>query len=442
MRPIKSIYIVLLAGLTLLWLIADPLLSVEYQFFTLRHALINYSGIIAMGVMSVGMMLAIRPVSIESFIGGLDKTYRLHKWLGITGLVFSVIHYLWVNVPKWMVGWDMLEKPAHGPRPEQSSEILSFFQKQRGLAESIGEWAFYAALILMVLALLKWFPYRYFFKTHRLIAIAYLFLVFHSIVLMEFSYWGEVIAPLMTLLMIGGTVGAFISLFRRVGFGRRAVGEIEQLRYHKDNRVLNVAIKLKDRWFGHDAGQFAFVTFDKSEGPHPFTVSSAWSGDGTLSFDIKGIGDYTNTLPASLKVGDLVTVEGPYGRFNFNSSKPRQIWVAGGIGITPFIARIQALISRADGKMIDLFYSTDAPDDAFINRIRDSARAANVRLHLLIPSRDGWLNAERIRQAIPDWQEADIWFCGPKGFGQSLRRDFNQAGLPSSGFHQELFEMR
>lgn len=272
MKPIKSIYIVLLAGLTLLWLIADPLISSEYQFFALRHSLINYSGIIAMGVMSVGMMLAIRPVSIESFTGGLDKTYRLHKWLGITGLVFSIIHYLWKYIPKWMVGWGMLEKPARGPRPVQTSDILNFFQNQRGLAESIGEWTFYAALILMVLALIKWFPYRYFFKTHRLLAIAYLLLVFHSLVLMDFSYWGEVIAPLMAILMAGGTVGAFMSLFRRVGFKRRAIGVIEELHHHKDNRVLKVIIKLKDRWFGHDAGQFAFVTFDQQEGPHPYDI--------------------------------------------------------------------------------------------------------------------------------------------------------------------------
>lgn len=442
MKPIKTIYITLLLGLTLLWLIADPRLTAEYQFFSLRTSLINYTGIIAMGVMSVGMMLAIRPVIIESLTGGLDKTYRLHKWLGITGLVFGIIHYLWKYVPKWMVGWGLLQKPARGPRPVQSSQILDFFQHQRGLAETIGEWTFYAAVILIALALIKRFPYRYFFKTHRFLAVAYLFLVFHSVVLMDFSYWGEIVGPLMLLLMIGGTVGAFISLFRRVGFKRRAVGIIEELHHHEDNRVLKVAIKLMDRWSGHDAGQFAFVTFDQQEGPHPFTISSAWHGDGSLCFHIKGIGDYTNTLPDTLKSGDLVTVEGPYGRFNFSSDKPRQIWVAGGIGITPFIAGIQARMKKADDKPVDLFYSTDAPDETFIDKLRHSAEAANVRLHLLIPAKDGFLNAERIHQAIPGWKDADVWFCGPKGFGQSLFRDFTQAGLPSSGFHQELFEMR
>ena len=131
--------------------------------------------------------------------------------------------------------------------------------------------------------------------------IVYLFLVFHSVVLMKFTYWGEVIGPVMALLMIGGTVAAFVSLFRKVGFSRRAVGVIEELVRHPDNRVLKVALALRDRWSGHEAGQFAFVTFDPIEGPHPYTISSAWNGDGKMFFLIKGIGDYTETLPVQVR---------------------------------------------------------------------------------------------------------------------------------------------
>ena len=43
----------------------------------------------------------------------------------------------------------------------------------RGIAETIGEWAFYAAVILIVLALVKRFPYRWFFRTHRWLALVY-----------------------------------------------------------------------------------------------------------------------------------------------------------------------------------------------------------------------------------------------------------------------------
>jgi predicted ferric reductase len=63
-------------------------------------------------------------------------------------------------------------------------------------------------------------------------------------------------------------------------------------------------------------------------------------------------------------------------------------------------------------------------------------------LHLHIGSRDGRLDAERLRAAVPGWQSASVWFCGPSGFGQSLRRDLLASGLSANDFHQELFEMR
>ncbi|MDE2406342.1 MAG: hypothetical protein KGL91_00600 [Xanthomonadaceae bacterium] len=66
-----------------------------------------------------------------------------------------------------------------------------------------------------------------------------------------------------------------------------------------------------------------------------------------------------------------------------------------------------------------------------------------MRLHVLWDARDGRLTGDRIREAVPAWQQASIWFCGPAGFGAALRKDFSAAGLPvARRFHQELFALR
>ncbi|MFV9474191.1 ferric reductase-like transmembrane domain-containing protein [Advenella sp. RU8] len=442
MKKIKILFFAILLIITLLWLTADTFLSQDFLFFAVRSSLISYTGLIGIGVMSIAMILALRPVFMEPVTGGLDKTYRLHKWLGITGLVISIMHWLLVKAPKWMIGWGMLERPARGPRPEQTNSIFIFFQEQRGLAESIGEWAFYAVVILLSLALIKKFPYKHFFKTHRLLPIVYLFLVFHSVVLTPFYYWNQAIAPVMAILMLGGTVAAIISLSRKVGYHRKAIGEITQLEYFTDNRVLSIDIKLLSHWRGHQTGQFAFVTFDKDEGAHPFTISSSWNNDGHINFMVKGLGDYTNAMPRTLKKGDLASIEGPYGRFMFNGDKPRQIWIGGGIGITPFIARLQKLSTEKHNQIIHLFYSTSAPQEDFIERLRKLAEKAKVTLHVIVSGKDPRLNADRICNIVPDWQTADIWFCGPAGFGKSLKKDMIQKGLSEDYFHQELFNMR
>ena len=103
---------------------------------------------------------------------------------------------------------------------------------------------------------------------------------------------------------------------------------------------------------------------------------------------------------------------------------------------------LDSLIGKPDAPAIDLFYSTSAPDKGFIERIRQIADAARIRLHVLVADKDGRLNAERIRQQVPDWKRSDVWFCGPAGFGSALRRDFASSGLSADDFHQELFDMR
>lgn len=442
MKHIKLSFWGFLIVLTGLWLLADPLLRVPYQFYPMRLSLINYTGIIGIGVMSVAMMMAIRPVFLEPYLGGLDKMYRLHKWLGVTGLVFSIAHWLWTKAPQWLIEHGWMAQPARNGSADQPVLAFEFLRSQRGLAHVIGEWAFYAAVILIVLALVKRFPYRYFFKTHRLLAIVYLFLVFHSVVLMKFIYWDELIAPGMMVLMLGGSLAALGILFKKVGRSRQAVGVVDKITNHQSARVLEVALQLKDQWSGHHAGQFAFVTFDEDEGPHPYTISSSWKGDGHVLFLVKELGDYTKSLAASLKVGDVVKVEGPYGQFNFNGHKTRQIWVGAGIGIAPFISRMKKLAHQPDGKIIDLFYTTSMADEKAIAKLRLRAHDANVRLHVLADAKDGRLDAQGICQVVPQWLSGDIWFCGPVTLGQALRRDFCAKGLSKDDFHQELFHLR
>jgi len=59
-----------------------------------------------------------------------------------------------------------------------------------------------------------------------------------------------------------------------------------------------------------------------------------------------------------------------------------------------------------------------------------------------VSPRDGRLDAGQIRTAVPEWQSASIWFCGPPAFGQALYKDFVANGLAPADFHQELFQMR
>jgi len=444
MRPAKTLFVAFLALLTLVWLMADTLWPEPLTYFSFRHVFVQYSGVIAMGVMSLAMILALRPKWLELRLRGLDKMYRLHKWLGITALVVATLHWWWARGTKWMVGWGWLDKPERGPRPEETLGTLeAALGNQRGLAETLGEWGFYAVVVFLMLALVKRFPYRLFAKAHRFIAPLYLLMVFHTVVLMEFDYWSQPVGWLMALLLAGGSIAAFYSMTGRIGAVRRVSSTIDSLTRYPNLRALEISTVVDNQWPGHTAGQFAFVTSDRREGAHPFTIASSWDPDERrIVFITKALGDYTSRLPDELNKGMSIQIEGPYGCFDFRDEQPRQVWIGAGIGITPFVARMKELSTRPDGRPIDLFHVTSETDPVAMEKLKADAADAGIRLHLILSPRDGRLDADKIRTMVPNWREASVWFCGPAGFGRHLREELKAGGHPAGRFHQELFQMR
>ena len=446
MKNIKIAIWAIPAILTALWVAASVPLPDTLGFIAIRNLLVQYSGVLGMGAMSVAMILSTRARWLESWVNGLDKSYRLHKWLGISALVTSIVHWIASQGTKWMVGLGLIEAPKRGPRAGSAQAlegIQGFFMSQRGLAESVGEWAFYAAVLLIALALIQRFPYRLFASTHTLIAVAYLALVAHSVVLLNFNAWIQPLGMVLAMLMAGGVASALLALSRQIGRGSRVGGQITNIRTFAELHSTAVNITLDKGWAGHAAGQFTFVTFDPREGTHPFTIASAWDpATRDVLFISKALGDYTGILPKTLSVGEKATVEGPYGRFTFDDGLARQIWIGGGVGITPFIARMKQLAQRPGTPSVDLIHSTKEVSATALDLLKADAEAAGIRLHVLVDERDGFLSGERLRKLLPDWQSASVWFCGPAGFGQALRGDLLANGLASERFHQELFNMR
>ncbi|SEF83511.1 ferredoxin reductase family protein [Marinobacterium lutimaris] len=444
MKNVQRVFWLVLLGLSGVWLLADTLSPYPFTYFSFRTVFVQYTGVVGMGMMSLAMMLALRPKWVEPPLDGLDKMYRLHKWLGIGGLVFSTLHWWWGKGTKWMVGWGWLSRPEHNAIGEQSlSALEQWLNTQRGLAETIGEWVFYAAAILIILALVNSFPYHWFRKTHKLLALAYLALVYHSLVLLTFDYWLQPVGVVMALLMLGGSVAAVTVLAGRVGHSRKVAGILEHLEYYPALKMNEGFIKLEKGWPGHKPGQFAFVTSENNEGAHPYTIASVWNPEAPgLRFIVKELGDWTGQLRTRLRVGQPVSVEGPYGCFDFSDRPERQIWVGAGIGITPFIAKLEQLAQSGERREVDLFHVSAEYEQAAFDKLTAAAEAAQVRLHIRMTPSEGRLTPEQIRAAVPEWREASLWFCGPAAFGNFLREDFARHGLPSKHVHQELFAMR
>ncbi len=65
----------------------------DWGIWLFRKEMINLTGVICLVTMGVIMLLALRPRFLEGIFQGLDKTYYVHKWLGIFSVVAVVLHY-------------------------------------------------------------------------------------------------------------------------------------------------------------------------------------------------------------------------------------------------------------------------------------------------------------------------------------------------------------
>ena len=74
------------------WMVADtlPFSAIGLRTFDVPFAQI--SGILSIGMMSFATLLSMRPRWLEPTFDGLDKMYRLHKWLGVGGLLVGMPH--------------------------------------------------------------------------------------------------------------------------------------------------------------------------------------------------------------------------------------------------------------------------------------------------------------------------------------------------------------
>ncbi len=404
-----------------------------------RQQAMYLTGLLSMSLMSLSMLLATRPRWLERPLGGLDRIYRLHKWSGILAISFSATHWLAElsdDLIKSLIG-----KAGRLPKVRYDGvlEVL------RELGKDMGEPAFYILLVMLAITLWRRFPYHIWCHLHRIMPVLYLMLALHSVMLAPPAYWTQLVGALMAVFISLGVISSFISLTGIIGRKRQAKGTVIAVKSTGD--VTEITCRIKEPWPTQQPGQFAFLTFSRLEGAHPFTIASAARNDQTITFCIKALGDFTRNLGRRLQPGQDVTIEGPYGRFvlDRHSRKRRQIWVAGGIGITPFLSWLEWLQTQSKETVkADLHYCIrNRENDPFIARLQTlCAELPAIQLHIHSAQHGEKLNVEALSLADNRKEKTEIWFCGPTGLAESLKKNLKTTWNGPLRFHQEAFEMR
>ena len=404
----------------------------SYIGLPMEAAFSHYLGLVALLGMSYCYILATRFKLIETLFCGLDKSYVLHKWLGLGSLAVIFLH-------------DQID-----------AEIKSLGSPSMGeLAEDLGGLGFDGLQILLLITVITLIPYALWKFTHKFIGVLFIISVLH------FAWMPkpfDLTSPLgLYILSICGL--GILSYFYTLtsGFARASKKQnpLKGTRAYKviskevTGNIISFEIAPIQKSIRHQAGQFSFISFDhpKLKEIHPFTISKAPTQDGTLRFSIKALGDYTKELPKHLEIGMTANVSKAYGHFGKKLGKRDEIWVAAGIGITPFVAMAQALSKQKDteDKSTHLFYCVQNKEQAVhleeLEKI--AAQCSRFHLHLCESSQGKRISLEQIKEAIGfDIKKASISFCGPTKLRKTLQGWFKSESVPSRRFHYEVFEIR
>lgn len=440
MKPLIAGLMALLASLWA-WALLDATTPPEaHPAWYWRQEGLNLSGLMAIMLMSLSMYLATRPRWLEGLLGGMDRVYRTHKWAGLLSGGWALTHWLIEMSDDVLKAW--IGREGRLPR-EHLGGVLDAL---RDLGKDLGEWAIYALLAMLLITLWRRVPYRYWRSVHRGMPLIYLMLAAHAALLAPTAYWTQPVGALMAGMLLAGTYGSVVALFGRIGSPQAHAGQVIAV-VPRGQGVMQVRCQMQADWPGHQPGQFAWVRFAEAEGAHPFTLAAADRGDGSLTFEIKALGEYTAALSQRLKPGLPVRIEGPYGRFVLRRVNPdrAQCWVAGGIGITPFLAWLEALPnSGLRMPAVVLHYAIRSrASDPLLSRVQALCAALpNVDLQVHAgddPGASAWLS--RLGEQ-DDGRKREVWFCGPQGLADRLHAALAAAGKTPAAFHQEAFMLR
>ncbi len=405
-------------------LICATALFPAYQLFSLpgitdQAALFSqYLGLFALIVMAWGQILSTRLAGVEHLFGGLDRVYVLHKWAGIAAMAAILMHD--------SIGAEMRGLGRETP--------LNDF------AESLGEISLYGLLLLVIISVATFIPYHLWKWSHKAMGALFALGSFHFFLIMKpFAMTDP--AGLYTGLFC--VVGMAAYLWMLLPDRLRPSYRYRISKLETTGGALAITLAPEGKRLRPLPGQFGVLRFSgagKNE-LHPFSFSKI-EADGDLRVTVKSLGDYTATLKSVLKEDQLVRVQGPFGRFR-HAGKGPEVWVAGGIGITPFLAWADAL--DGESAPVDLFYCVSSRTNAaHLNEIEKLAKLkSNLRLHLIVSGEGQRISAEKIAEAIgPDLRRAKVLFCGPTSLRASLRTELKAYGVTSRRFHYEEFEFR
>ena len=211
-----------------------------------------------------------------------------------------------------------------------------------------------------------------------------------------------------------------------------------------------------ERPIAFQPGQYAAIAYEKRgklSVARCFSIVSSPTDQHTLQFSMRARGRFTTSL-SRLQKGDFIDVAGPFGGFVFDATRDKKaIFIAGGIGITPFMSMVRYLSALNADNEITLLYSCADQDDVPFRDELLSIQQKHPNLKVIfvvghgpadkLPPHQvatGRVSAELLDQVTEKhYDDRRFFICGPPVFMNAMSGLLSKQGTPKSNILTEAF---
>jgi len=373
------------------------------------------------GLLLASLLLMLRETRLAAGLGGLERMYRWHHRAGMAAYVLLLAHPLLLAAAAWpdnrRLAW----------------QTLSPFDQGWPV------WLGWLSLLLLTAGLAVTFEQRIPYRTWRCLHVGLGLAVLSGLLHLVWLGIDQPVWPILAL-------ASFFLGWRlvREDSGLAARPYIVQATRPVADGMVEISLRPLADALGVMPGQFVLVAF--FAGPtfrgcgefHPFTVSALGAG-GEIRVGVKALGDCTRKIQ-SMEPGVMARVHGAFGSFLADRPAAPQLWVAGGIGITPFLAQLRAGMVRQQTQLLYL-YRAEA-DAAFLQELQTLA-ARDPKLSLqAIATGQTIPDLKALLPTADDLAQHECYLCGPPGMVAGLRKALKARGVTPRHIHYENFEFR
>jgi ferredoxin-NADP reductase/Na+-translocating ferredoxin:NAD+ oxidoreductase RnfD subunit len=159
---------------------------------------------------------------------------------------------------------------------------------------------------------------------------------------------------------------------------------------------------------------------------------------------------YKKTL-AGMKQSEVIVASQLSGDFVMPKDKTKKlVFIAGGIGVTPFRIMIKYLLDKNERRNIVFFYSNKTVKDVAYKEIFDQAQE-KLGIKTIYPITDpcelpkgwqgfnGYINARSIANEVPDFRERIFYISGPHGMVTAFEKTLKDMGVPGRHIKIDFF---